>query len=295
MHLLNFSFFRLYLFVLPLIMFLPIHGEESSEDKTVLLAILARNKEHTLPHFLNCIDNLEYDKKKIVVYINTNNNQDSTKELLESWVKKNEKEYALVEFETHEIDEMESTRPHEWTAERFKTLGTIRNKSLQKTKEHQCDFYFVVDCDNFIIPCTLRDLVSKDKPIIAPMLYAIPERGDTYSNYFNHISDTGYCLSHPDYFKILAREMVGTLEMPVVHCTYLIKSEYIDRLNYIDDTNDYEFVIFSRNARKNGVGQYLCNEKDFGYLIHFFDDITLEEEAQRVRALPQLHLGSSAP
>ena len=125
MHLLNFSFFRLYLFVLPLIMFLPIHGEESSEDKTVLLAILARNKEHTLPHFLNCIDNLEYDKKKIVVYINTNNNQDSTKELLESWVKKNEKEYALVEFETHEIDEMESTRPHEWTAERFKTLSNL--------------------------------------------------------------------------------------------------------------------------------------------------------------------------
>ena len=51
-------------------------------------------------------------------------------------------------------------------------LGAIRNKSLQQAKEQKCDFYFVVDCDKFITPCTLKELVNKDKPIIGGALVA---------------------------------------------------------------------------------------------------------------------------
>ena len=258
-----------------------VQGAENCENKKVLLAILAKNKEHVLPKFLSCIDNLEYDKKLITVYINTNNNEDNTQEMLESWVKKNESKYSAIIFESHEVQETQSTKPHEWTAERFKVLGGIRNKSMQKTKECGCDYYFVVDCDNFIAPCTLKELMSKDKQIIAPMLTAAPEKGDRYSNYFCAVDVSGYFAAHPDYMKILTHEMQGTFNVPVVHCTYLIKSECIDKLAYVDDTSDYEFVIFSKSARNNGIEQYICNEKDFGFLVHFYEDISLEEEKQR--------------
>jgi glycosyltransferase involved in cell wall biosynthesis len=263
-----------------------LRGEDLPQDnKKVLLAILAKNKAHVLPKFLDCIDKLEYNKKLITLYINTNNNSDNTKEMLESWVQKNGASYASVIFESHHVAEDKQTKPHEWTAERFKVLGNIRNKSMQKTKEAGCDYYFVVDCDNFITPCTLRTLLSKDKPIIAPMLRAKPEAGDCYSNYFCNVTENGYYAHHDNYMKILTNEMHGTFEAPVVHCTYLIKAECIDKLTYVDNTNDYEFVIFSRSARKNTVGQYICNEKDFGFLVHFYDDISLEEEKNRVKDL----------
>lgn len=262
---------------------------EGEENKTVLLAILAKNKAHVLPAYLRSIDALDYDKKLITVYINTNNNQDETLKMLEAWAEKRGPEYRSIIMESHEVANAAVTKPHEWTKERFKTLATIRNKSMQKTLDEKCDAYFVVDCDNFITPCTLKELMKRDKPIIAPMLRAIPEPCDAYSNFFCDIAGTGYYKDHPNYRKILYKEMVGTFEVPVVHCTYLIQAPVIEKLTYLDGTDDYEFVIFSRSAREKNVGQFICNEKNFGTLLHFYSDgMTLDEEAKRVKIIPGL-------
>lgn len=263
------------------------------EAKKVLLTILARNKEHTLPKFLECIENQTYNKKLITIYINTNNNADKTKEILTAWVEANKDKYHEIEFESHDVQlKSQSTAPHVWTTERFRTLGNIRNQSLKKTLEHQCDFYFVVDCDNFITPRTLEHLVEKDKPIIAPMLQSIPETDNPYSNFFYDVTEDGYYEDHAEYFPIRNREKLGTFKVPVVHCAYLIKSEFIDKLNYIDDTTDYEFVIFSRKARENGVDQYICNELEFGSQLCFTKSkISLEEEREKFLEYLQEHHG----
>lgn len=261
---------------------------DASSTKKVLLAILARNKAHTLPKYLTCLENLDYDKKAITVYINTNNNEDATKEMLLEWVNCHEGDYNKIIVEAQDIKGLPATKPHEWNAQRFKVLGKIRNKSLQMAKEQKCDYYFVVDCDNFIAPFTLKELVKKDKPIIAPMLRSIPEPRDPFSNYFCAIDENGYYRDHPTYMKILERKITGTFKVPVVHCTYLIKSEVIDQLNYLDKSSDYEFIIFSRIARQNSVGQYICNEKEFGTMLHFFTSLTLSEEAERVAEIATL-------
>jgi hypothetical protein len=256
------------------------------EDKTVLVAILARNKAHVLPKYLRCIENLDYPKDKIRIYINTNNNVDATEELLSQWVKKQKPYYKEIFFESHDIHDIVLDHdPHNWNSKKFKVLAQIRNKSLKTAKETRSDFYFVVDCDNFIAPYTLRDLIVKDKPIIAPMLRAIPEQGDYYSNFFCAVDPSGYYKHDPLYEKILLRKIVGTFPVPVVHCTYLIKADVLDKLSYIDGSHDYEFVIFSRMARQNEVAQWICNEKEYGTLIHFFTNHTLEQEQARMASL----------
>lgn len=258
---------------------------KAEEDPSVLLAILARNKAHVLPHFLECIDALEYDKQQITVYINTNNNQDDTAEILNNWIGEKGSLYRNIIYENHEVQDLPPCSPHDWTKKRFHVLAEIRNRSLKMAVTTHSDFYFVVDCDNFIIPATLRDLVTHDKPIIAPLLKAIPRPEDAYSNFFTAVDRNGYWASSELYFPILYREITGVFEVPVVHCTYLIKTEYIPRLGYIDGSDDYEFVIFSRVARGRGIGQYICNEKPFGYVLHPDDKITLEEEAELVGQL----------
>lgn len=259
--------------------------KKKENNGKVLLSILARNKAHVLPKYLDCISNLEYDKKLVNIYINTNNNSDDTEKILEKWIKLNEDKYAGIEFERGDIEELNTTgtNPHTWTNVRFKVLGNIRNKSMQKCLEKKCDYYFVVDCDNFIEPYTLKELIEEDKPIIAPMLRAIPENNDSYSNYFCDVTPNGYYKNHKDYVKILSGEMIGSFNVPVVHCSYLIQSQYIEKLSYIDKTQHHGFVIFSRSARKNNVDQYICNKREYGKCVHFFDEhLKLDEEIKRL-------------
>lgn len=269
---------------------------EYSEDKKVLLVILARNKEHVLERYFDCISKLNYDKRLITIYINTNNNKDNTEKVLKSWVDINDKYYHKIDFETHSVEELNKDEgdPHNWNPNRFKVLGEIRNKSLQKTLEYGCDYYFVVDCDNFIEPDTLKDMINEDRPIIAPMLETYIEKDDSYSNYFCAVTPNGYYRHHTDYQLILTRQKIGTFEVPVVHCTYLIKRECIEtrKLTYIDESQHYEFVIFSRSARKNGIKQFICNKKYYGCLVHFFDEkISLDKEVEIVTKFENKRLG----
>ena len=262
--------------------------EKGDEGKTVLLAILAKDKAHVLKRYLNCIDNLDYNKKLITVYVNTNNNQDETATMLAAWVKENRGKYNKIIFKNYQLENIEQRNPHDWTPARFKVLAQIREASLKKAKQYKCDYYFVVDCDNFIEPCTLKDMIAKNKPIIAPMLKPIPVPGDVYSNFFWDITENGYYKKADPYFDFLDRKFTGTVKVPVVHCTYLIDAKVIDKLGYIDGSPDYEFVIFSRIARKSGIDQYICNEKYYGCLVHCCDDLTLKEEVEIVRRWEEL-------
>lgn len=249
------------------------------ENPSVLVAILARNKAHVLPDFLSCLYQQTFPKQQMVLYIRTNDNRDKTEEVIREWLAEHGSEYQHVEIDATPLVQKQ-TRPHEWDASRFLTLGRIREQSMQKTLEFKCDFYFVIDCDNFLTPDSLSHLVNLQRPIVAPMLGTIPKRGEFYSNYFCDISDNGYYKDHPMYLKYRFREKVGCFEVPVVHCTYLIQAEYIPRLAYVDHSGRYEFVIFSESARHSNVKQYICNEILFGSLLHPPDGISLEDEEQ---------------
>ena len=77
---------------------------------------------------------------------------------------------------------------------RFQVLGRIRNLSLQRALERDCDFYFVCDVDNFIRPATLRELVALNLPIaFRAACCGSLEPGRFYSNYHAEVgSDHGY-------------------------------------------------------------------------------------------------------
>ena len=248
-------------------------------EPTVLLAILARNKAHVLPDYLECILNQTYPKEKISLYIRTNNNDDDTREILQKWVEKNGKAYRAIEFDDIElIGQKEQLQPHQWTSERFSVLAKIRQISLEKTITHSCDYYFVVDCDNFIAPGTLAHLLDLQRPIVAPLLKAIPKPNDPYSNFFSAINEWGFYANHPLYNVILNRNQIGCFQVPVVHCTYLIDRRVLPLLSYTDGSGDYEFVVFCRSARKANISQYITNELNFGTLLHPEDNVSLKQE-----------------
>jgi hypothetical protein len=193
--------------------------------------------------------------------------------------------YAAVEFDASDAaDRVEQYREHEWNATRFKVLGQIRNASLRRALDLGCDFYFVADVDNFIRPATLRELVALDLPIVAPLLRSIvPER--FYSNYHAEIDAAGYYRSCDQYYWILNRHVRGVVEVPVVHCTYLVRADMIPQLTYEEESGRHEYVVFCDTARKAGIPQYLDNRQVYGYITFGEGEHHQSGGIERARAL----------
>lgn len=239
-------------------------------EPLVCIAILAHNKENALPIFLKCLDAFDYPKGRITLYIRTNNNNDRTTEILDDWISTNREKYHSHHYDSSDIDG--APREHgrmEWNASRFKVLGAIRQESITYAKNANADYYFVVDCDNFLAPSTLKALVNLQLPVVAPFL-RVGFSNKIYSNYHAAINDSGYYKDTPLYYWIFNREVIGITELPVVHCTYLIKRDAFDKVSYDDNSSRYEYVIFSDSMRQAGIPQYLDNRKIYGVLT--FDD-----------------------
>lgn len=235
------------------------------EYPKVLIAILARDKEACLPLYLECIKNMDYPKDRICLYIRTNNNQDRTENILKEFIQENVLDYGNIEFNnSEEARELDNHRDHDWNYLRFKILGRIRNESMRKTLDNGCDFYFVADCDNFVLPHTLKKLVSYNLPIVSPLL--ANDQGTLYANFHYDVDQNGYYKDHPAYTDIFSRTIKGLIEVKVVHCTYLIRSDTIDKLTYDDGSGRYEYVIFSDSARKSGIPQYIDNTDKYGVI-----------------------------
>jgi glycosyltransferase involved in cell wall biosynthesis len=266
----------------------------------VLLAILAKSKEPALPLYLECIEALDYPKSSIALYIRTNNNTDKTEQILRDWVARVGHLYHSVEFDASNVGEkVEQYREHEWNATRFSVLGRIRNHSMRRARDLGCEYYFVADVDNFIRPGTLRELVALDLPIASPLLRSIAP-GSFYSNYHAEIDPNGYYKNCDQYYWILSRHVRGVVEVPVVHCTYLVRADVIRELTYEDNTSRHEYVVFSDSARKASIPQYLDNRQIYGYITfgegdehHVSDGIEqaralLKEDGAGVESLPKL-------
>lgn len=251
-------------------------GQEQSFD-TVTIAILAKDKEHVLPEYLQCIENQTWPKNKTNIYIRTNNNTDNTVAVLKNWVDRVKDQYLEIFFDASNVQEqVQEYKQHEWNSVRFKVLGKIREDSV-RWAQSRGSHYFVADCDNFIKRDVIQTLIDTHLPIVAPFLRQ-DEAATSYSNYHSHIDNNGYFVGEPMYYQIFRQEVKGLIDVPVVHCTYLIRKEYLPLMSYDDDSYRYEYVIFSDNARKFGVQQYLDNRTTYGRITMAEDKETFVNE-----------------
>ena len=233
----------------------------------VTVAILAKDKAHCLPLYLSCLEKQTYPKDKILLYIRTNNNTDNTQEILDDWINLHREEYKEIYYDTSDVDApLHKYGQHEWNELRFAVLADIRQKSVEWAKE-KGSHYFVVDCDNFIIPQTLDNLVSSHLPVIAPFL----KTGETdtehlsYSNYHHWVTANGYFHETDGYWHIYNQDVTGYIEVALVHCTYLIRHEVLDKVSYAPDMSGrHEYVIFAENLRKNKIRQWVDNCLSYG-------------------------------
>jgi hypothetical protein len=254
----------------------------------IVVAILAKNKEKELPLFLECLLNQTIDKGRISLYIRSNNNTDNTIHILKKWINKHEHKYNGVYDNYSDIDDsLKRLGNHEWNDLRFKILSKIRNDSIKYAMDMNMH-YMVIDCDNYIKPTVIQDLLDANLPVVGPFLKLActtdeymedKDYSKVYSNFHLHADENGYCKcggKHTQlYNDVFERQIKGLIEVDVIHCTYFIRNEVLKYCNYEEDKykikingNDYryEYVVFSDKLRKVGVKQYLDNREVKGFL-----------------------------
>ena len=240
---------------------------------SILFAILAKDKGHCLSFYLHCLYNQTFPKDKTHLYIRTNDNNDDTCEVLQKFIEKHGTEYASVFYDDSSINEtLKTYKQHEWNCTRFTILGKIRQDSIAYAQKLGAD-YFVADCDNFLVPTAVETLYqNRHFGVIAPMLVT---KNTYYSNYHYEIDANGYLQSNsPLYHDLLCRRIKGLSAVKVVHCTYFINVNLLDKISYDDASYRYEYVIFSDVLRKQNIDQYLDNRQFYGFIV--FSETTAE-------------------
>lgn len=255
------------------------HEVPSKDIEYVTVAILAKDKSQTLPLYLACIENQTWPANKTYLYIRTNNNNDDTAAVLLAWAEKVHERYAGIYFDDSDVEiQVQKYGQHEWNYDRFLVLGKIRQDSVNWAWEHN-SHYFVADCDNFIKPHTIEAMINTNLSIVAPILRT---GHNLYSNYHAAIDAHGYFENNDLYMQLIEHTVRGLVQVPVVHCTYLVRYEVLDKITYDDGSARYEYVIFSDSARKQGIPQYLDNREVYGR-------ITFAENIDWLRSEPWLH------
>jgi 2-polyprenyl-3-methyl-5-hydroxy-6-metoxy-1,4-benzoquinol methylase len=237
----------------------------SNNSKSIVFAILAKDKAHCLPIYLKCLELQTWPKAKTHIYIRTNNNNDNTKLILEEWVKKitAENQYQSVYINTEDIAaRVQAYKPHEWNNLRFVALAKIRQDSVSYAIDRGAH-YFTADCDNFIIPITVENLVKTGLPAIGPLL----TDSNWQTNIHHRATATGYFdLTNPHDIKIVSLNYQGLILVDVIHCTYLYRNEILKDILYNDGSGRYEYTIVADGLRKKGISQYVDNRIDYGRL-----------------------------
>uniref|UniRef100_A0A8B9HT44 Collagen beta(1-O)galactosyltransferase 2 n=1 Tax=Astyanax mexicanus TaxID=7994 RepID=A0A8B9HT44_ASTMX len=266
----------------------PVRPESALLKPKVMIAILARNSEHSLPFYLGCIERLDYPKDRIAVWVAADHSSDNTTAMLQEWLSGVEGLYNSVRFRTAE-DERSSYEdeqgPKHWPESRFIHVMKMRQAALRSARAQWADYILFADSDNLLTnPAVLMQLMGENRTLVAPML----QSRTLYSNFWCGMTTQGYYKRTEEYVPIRNRKRIGCHAVPMIHSTMLLdlRRSASKALAFYPPHHNYPWVlddimVFSFSARQAGVQMFVSNREDYGFLpVPLRAQQTLKEEAE---------------
>ncbi|KAM9642469.1 inactive glycosyltransferase 25 family member 3 [Trichechus inunguis] len=251
----------------------------------VVLAIVARNAEHSLPHYLGALERLDYPRARLALWCATDHNVDNTTEMLQEWLAAVGDDYAAVvwrpEGEPRSYPDEEG--PKHWTKERHQFLMELKQEALTFSRDWGADYILFADTDNILTNNqTLQLLMEQGLPVVAPML----DSQTYYSNFWCGITPQGYYRRTAEYFPTKNRQRQGCFRVPMVHSTFLVslRAEGTAQLAFYPPHPNYtwpfdDIIVFAYACQAAGVSAHVCNQHRYGYMnVPVKSRQTLEDE-----------------
>lgn len=119
--------------------------EHLYKKPSVLIVSLIRNKAHTLPMFLTYLEEQDYPKDRISLWMITDHNEDNSQEIVELWLGRARNLYHSIHYQ---FDDSEKIRKGEtnlthWPEERFLELIRMKEEALDFGRRSWADYVFV--------------------------------------------------------------------------------------------------------------------------------------------------------
>ncbi|CAB1317802.1 unnamed protein product [Coregonus sp. 'balchen'] len=228
----------------------PVLPESSLLKPKVLISILARNAEHSLPYFLGCIDRLEYPKDRIAICV------DNTTAMLQEWIRGVQSQYHSVKWTPVEepSSHVGELGPKHWPNSRFTHVMKLKQAALRSARALWADYILFVDTDNLLTNRrVLTEMMAENLTVVAPML----ESRVLYSNFWCGVTPQGYYKRTPEYIPIRNWKRQGCFAVPMVHSTFLVdlRRSATRALVFHPPHHDYTFplddiMVFAFSARR---------------------------------------------
>ncbi|XP_059266640.1 inactive glycosyltransferase 25 family member 3 isoform X4 [Mustela nigripes] len=238
----------------------------------VVLTILARNAEHSLPHYLGALERLDYPRARLALWCATDHNTDNSTQMLQEWLAAVGDDYAAVVWkpEGDPRSYPDEEGPKHWTKERHQFLMELKQEALTFARDWGADYILFADTDNILTNNqTLRLLIEQGLPVVAPML----DSQTYYSNFWCGITPQGYYRRTADYFPTKNRQRRGCFRVPMVHSTFLVslRAEGAAQLAFYPPHPNYtwpfdDIIVFAYACQAAGVTVHVCNEHRYGYM-----------------------------
>ncbi|XP_023260087.1 procollagen galactosyltransferase 1-like [Seriola lalandi dorsalis] len=251
----------------------------------ILVALICRNSEHSLPYFLGNIERLNYPKDRMALWVATDHNEDNTTAILRNWLIQVQSLYHYVEWRPKDEPRRyaDEDGPKQWTDLRYEHVMKLRQVALEAAREMWADYFMLADCDNLLTnPDVLWKLMKENKTIIAPML----DSRAAYSNFWCGMTSQGYYKRTPAYIPIRKQVRKGCFAVPMVHSTFLIdlRKEASRQLAFHPPHPDYswafdDIIVFAFSARMADVQMFVCNKETYGnFPVPLRSHNTLQDE-----------------
>jgi len=242
------------------------------ENKKILIAFPCRDRAWVLPHFLDKIYNIDYDKKLIDIYCIINNSRDDSLDILKHFKTKYENEYNSIKIEIRNNSEF-SMKDERRQSTRFKMyhwLADLRNNLVNKCTKLDCDYLFSVDTDILVPSDILKRLISHNKDYVSSIIYngylfKPHDAGASYSPLLNAYKYPNILnLKSKDSYKHIVNYKVknpnlldrGTItEVDFTGAVFLVSNEVCKIARFGWDKQG-EDEVFCRSARENGFKLY---------------------------------------
>ncbi|XP_061605177.1 procollagen galactosyltransferase 1 [Phyllopteryx taeniolatus] len=253
----------------------------------VVLALICRNSEHSLPYVLGAVERLDYPKERIAVWVATDHNEDNTTAILRDWLVNVQNLYHYVEWRPKEEPRHyeDEEGPKGWPDPRYEHVMKLRQVALESAREMWADYFMLMDCDNLLTNTNvLWSLMSENKTVIAPML----DSRAAYSNFWCGMTSQGYYKRTPAYMPMRKRVRKGCFAVPMVHSTFLIdlRKEASRQLAFHPPHPEYnwaydDIIVFAYSARMADVQMFVSNRETYGYIpVPLRAHNTLQDEVE---------------
>jgi hypothetical protein len=180
----------------------------------IFVVMLVRNKAHCLAHHLRGIQNLNYPRQRLHLYIRTGSNLDDTHDILGEWVAENRPLYGSCDFKVadtgcYTYDVVDGV------------LNGLRRSAADRCRELGHRYMFYIEADVALTSCDcLQELIACDKTIVAPLVRR--QSNQMYTNFWGDMDSNRYYARSPDYPAIAMGKQRGCFAVPLVREVFLV-------------------------------------------------------------------------